>query len=61
LKIFEFGWKPDPIALGLATKPNLTLVGSDLNLAAQVDLCWDPIAFGTENKKDDALKNIFFD
>ena len=48
MNICGYGSKPDPIALGLAVKPDLTPVGSDLGLTAQPD----PIAFDTEHKKD---------
>jgi len=59
LKIFGCGWKPDWIALDVATKPDLAFVGSDLDLAAQPDLHWDSTTFGTEKKKDDAPNKIF--
>jgi hypothetical protein len=59
LKIFGCGWKPDWIALDVATKPDLAFVGSDLDLAAQPDLRWDSTTFGTEKKKTTPLIKFF--
>jgi hypothetical protein len=61
-----YGCKPDPIAGGLTTKPNLTCFRSNLGLVSKpnsitmgLTIKTNSIIFDIKNRKNNAISNIF--